>query len=400
MDTAPGATAAISKAPQPKNWWRNTKAVVQLLRRCRCWISWILEKFSFSSLVMKWTADQEQLLLSLYFEVKTRHQKKMTRDVQRYKWIVDKLKEEDVVVAWKQVKDKIGRLKKTGSKKVKLHVQPRVRRSRLERTGAAADDDDDEDELDWEEILKEAKWPLLKYFYDLWKSHPILGLAISTDSAQDTSEDDDDDDNNADDAEQAASAEAANPSATSNRASTSSDSSTAHTTGNSGTFGDGDIDDDLDHDVADDSEADSSDGLPPARAAALSAQPVLPSAALPAAALSAQPIVPSAALPAAASTPLPLPTQATARPRAQAQAQTRQEPHNGRARPALPPTPPSRVGRSRTAAPEQQRQQQDQFLASFGNIMEAHTQQTITLQVSNCFQNCLFQNRFWKYGLK
>eukprot|EP00117_Sycon_ciliatum_P031039 scpid102769/ scgid24350/ len=103
-----------------------------------------LGKISFSSLVMKWTADQEQLLLSLYFEVKTRHQKKMTRDVQRYKWIVDKLKEEDVVVAWKQVRDKIGRLKKTGSKKVKLHVQPRVRRSRLERTGAAAADDDDE----------------------------------------------------------------------------------------------------------------------------------------------------------------------------------------------------------------------------------------------------------------
>ena len=50
MDTAPGATgatAAISKAPQPKNWWRNTKAVVQLLRRCRCWISWILEKLVF-----------------------------------------------------------------------------------------------------------------------------------------------------------------------------------------------------------------------------------------------------------------------------------------------------------------------------------------------------------------
>ena len=32
-----------------------------------------LGKISFSSLVMKWTADQEQLLLSLYFEVKTRH---------------------------------------------------------------------------------------------------------------------------------------------------------------------------------------------------------------------------------------------------------------------------------------------------------------------------------------
>ena len=50
MDTAPGATgatAAISKAPQPKNWWRNTKAVVQLLRRCRFWISWILEKLVF-----------------------------------------------------------------------------------------------------------------------------------------------------------------------------------------------------------------------------------------------------------------------------------------------------------------------------------------------------------------
>ena len=44
--------------------------------------------------VMRWTIENEELLLSLYFEVKTRHEKKMKKDVKRCKWTAGKLRDE------------------------------------------------------------------------------------------------------------------------------------------------------------------------------------------------------------------------------------------------------------------------------------------------------------------
>ena len=43
---------------------------------------------------MRWTIENEELLLSLYFEVKTRYEKKMKKDVKRCKWIAGKLWDE------------------------------------------------------------------------------------------------------------------------------------------------------------------------------------------------------------------------------------------------------------------------------------------------------------------
>ena len=43
---------------------------------------------------MRWTIENEELPLSLYFEVKTRYEKKMKKDVERCKWIAGKLRDE------------------------------------------------------------------------------------------------------------------------------------------------------------------------------------------------------------------------------------------------------------------------------------------------------------------
>ena len=43
---------------------------------------------------MRWTIENEELLLSLYFEVKTLYEKKMKKDVKRCKWIAGKLRDE------------------------------------------------------------------------------------------------------------------------------------------------------------------------------------------------------------------------------------------------------------------------------------------------------------------
>ena len=43
---------------------------------------------------MRWTIENEELPLSLYFEVKTRYEKKMKKDVKRCKWIAGKLRDE------------------------------------------------------------------------------------------------------------------------------------------------------------------------------------------------------------------------------------------------------------------------------------------------------------------
>ena len=44
--------------------------------------------------VMRWTIENEELPLSLYFEVKARYEKKMKKDVKRCKWIAGKLRDE------------------------------------------------------------------------------------------------------------------------------------------------------------------------------------------------------------------------------------------------------------------------------------------------------------------
>ena len=43
---------------------------------------------------MRWTIENEELPLSLYFEVKARYEKKMKKDVKRCKWIAGKLRDE------------------------------------------------------------------------------------------------------------------------------------------------------------------------------------------------------------------------------------------------------------------------------------------------------------------
>ena len=130
---------------------------------------------------MRWTIENEELLLSLYFDVKTRYEKKMKKDVERCKWIAEKLRDEaDLEVSCKQIKDKICSIKKTGNSKMKMFVLPLV--NRRYKTGAAVDEDS-ADQLDWEDILKRAKWPLLRTYYELFKAHPTMGVALSLDTA-------------------------------------------------------------------------------------------------------------------------------------------------------------------------------------------------------------------------
>ena len=44
--------------------------------------------------VMRWTIENEELFFLLYFEVKTRYEKKMRKDVNHCKWIAGKLRDE------------------------------------------------------------------------------------------------------------------------------------------------------------------------------------------------------------------------------------------------------------------------------------------------------------------
>ena len=57
---------------------------------------------------MRWTVENEELLLSLYLEVKIQYKKNMKKDVERYKWMAGKLRDGvKLEMSWKQVKDKI-----------------------------------------------------------------------------------------------------------------------------------------------------------------------------------------------------------------------------------------------------------------------------------------------------
>lgn len=138
---------------------------------------------------MKWTLEMEEMLLQLYVEVKTIYNK-MKKDTERYRWIAKKLGEEKFQVSWKQVKDKLAAVKKVGNKKLKEFVLPHVRRT--EKTGSAVDDDAplNDDGLDWEDIMKRAKWPLLKIYFTVFKNHPTLGIAFGADTADSSSESD------------------------------------------------------------------------------------------------------------------------------------------------------------------------------------------------------------------
>ena len=106
----------------------------------------------------------------------------MKKDVERYKWTDGKLQDEaKLELSWKKVKDKISSVKETGNSKMKMFVLPLA--NRRDKTGAAVDEDST-DQLDWEDILKRAKWPLLRtYYYDLFKAHPTMGVALSLDTA-------------------------------------------------------------------------------------------------------------------------------------------------------------------------------------------------------------------------
>ena len=138
--------------------------------------------FLCSIAIMKWTLETEEMLLQLYVEVKTVYNNKMKRDTEKYRWIAKKLAEADVDVTWKQVKDKLQAVKKTGNKKLREFVMPLIRRK--ESTGSAVDDD----QLDWGDLVKRSKWPLLEIYYRIFKSHPTLGLAFGADTGDSASE--------------------------------------------------------------------------------------------------------------------------------------------------------------------------------------------------------------------
>ena len=72
---------------------------------------------------------------------------------------------------------------------LKEFVVPKIAKARKEKTGAAIEDDGNDftDGLDWEDILKGSKWPLLTFF-NLLKDHPTLGMS-STQETVSSSED-------------------------------------------------------------------------------------------------------------------------------------------------------------------------------------------------------------------
>eukprot|EP00117_Sycon_ciliatum_P046743 scpid90045/ scgid33452/ len=264
----------------------------------------------------------------------------MKRDIDKFKWIAQKLKEEqDVDVSYKQIKDKITSVKKTGNSKMKTFVLPLVRDREKERTGAAVDDDDDND-LDWEDIVKRAKWPLLKRYYELFNAHPTMGIALGTDTASSSEEEDCD---------------------------TGADTSAAAADANAGAAGlvlqvqveDDEVDEalpvlvDEDYGVGDDGPGSERD-VPPSSSDNEDNE------------------------------------QAVAeQPARGAQAQVAVE-----RRTATPNTPPTRIvrGRTQTVTPPQQEQQR-QFLDGMGAILDGQAQQTLAIQAQLQQQQQQFEER-------
>ena len=143
METAKSDSSAEARNsnPLPLFFWQRN------LHFCCCGDRFCVPLFCTSSsfglfllsLLMKWTLETEEMLLQLYVEVKTVYNNKMKRDTEKYRWIAKKLAEADVDVTWKQVKDKLQAVKKTGNNKLREFVMPLIRRK--ESTGSAVDDD-------------------------------------------------------------------------------------------------------------------------------------------------------------------------------------------------------------------------------------------------------------------
>ena len=80
------------------------------------------------------------------------------------------------------IKNKIDTIKKTGKRLVNSVVKKRLPQDRP--TGSAAGSDEDTDcQLDWMAIEKEAKWPHIRQYYDLFGQHPTLGIGEAIDTA-------------------------------------------------------------------------------------------------------------------------------------------------------------------------------------------------------------------------
>ena len=60
---------------------------------------------------------------------------------------------------------------------MKMSVLPLV--NRRDKTGATVGEDSI-DQLDWEDIWKRGKWPLLWTYYDLFKAHPTKRCSVVT----------------------------------------------------------------------------------------------------------------------------------------------------------------------------------------------------------------------------
>ena len=76
---------------------------------------------------MRWTIENEELPLSLYFEVKTRREKKRKKDVERCKWIAGKLRDEakldySTTLVAKFKKTSVSVLLNTGHKRAKCVI--------------------------------------------------------------------------------------------------------------------------------------------------------------------------------------------------------------------------------------------------------------------------------------
>eukprot|EP00117_Sycon_ciliatum_P048335 scpid34847/ scgid5213/ len=311
--------------------------------------------------IMKWTIESEQLLLQLYVEVKTRFDKRMERDTEWYRWMAEKLKESDVEATWKQVKDKVAAIKKTGNKKVKEFVLPII--NKKDKTGAATDGDEDfNDEINWEDVLRKAKWPLLRIYFEMFRDHPTMGLQFGNDTADSDSADSDAADGEAEERVECVVVP--------------NDTDSESPASNAGGF---ELDEDEDLTSAD--EDFPAVPLQPAalreaqRAALPVAQPAAQRAAQPAAQradlLAAQPAAQAAALPPAQ----PARAQQVAAAAAGDEA-VHQEVTPGR---AAARTLPSRIV-PRTPARATHQQQQQQFLAGFADIVQAQTQQNLAIQ--------------------
>ena len=165
-----------------------------------------------------WTRPVESAVLELYSEVTKKYNSKMKTAKDKRRWMLTRLCADVDLdfnvkiseVTLKQLKDKVDGMKRTGRRLVDKHIRPILKKAEREATtGAAVDEDDDRhaknplDDIDWHSLHRQARWPHLKRYFELFGDHPTLSgsLAHTADTApsSDVSDHDPDDDEVEDD---------------------------------------------------------------------------------------------------------------------------------------------------------------------------------------------------------